>query len=473
MNKSFTKLLFLIVFSFFIIIEFEGCKKMDWPTDPPDSERPEVTAVTPESESIMVPPDAKIQLEFNINMDISSLNENAKVYKDNDTNAIAGQWEGGNGTYTFTPANTFEELSKYSVKLQGAFNEGDQWKGPGLRSADGISMKYENTFFFSTKGNYGTSPLYLGSGNPGNAAEGKTGIGIVKDFETTEVGNFSPDGSLSIELNPLGTELYIASLADNAVGVLETSTGSISATIPMPDSVEEPWFIAFTPDGSEAWVLCRGTNDVVVINTATRSIITTIPLADYCQEGAFLYKLAIDHAGKKGYISTRTGQSVIVVDIVNKSAITNIENVVEEEATGEIVILPDDSKVLVCNNWASPSFRIIDPATNTVEGELELGEGGDYYFTEVVDNYLYMAGRWNALIYKIDLTDFSVAAEINIADEGIIDEMQGITVDPAKQVVYVVANTYEDGAVLIFRASDLSFLGAIKTGPWRDIVVKK
>ena len=104
---------------------------------------------------------------------------------------------------------------------------------------------------------------------------------------------------------------------------------------------------------------------------------------------------------------------------------------------------------------------------------MELGEGGDYYFTEVVDNYLYMAGRWDALIYKIDLTDFSIAAEINIADEGIIDEMQGITVDPEKQVVYVVANTYEDGAVLIFRTSDLSFLGAIPTGPWRDIVVKK
>ena len=474
MNKSFTKLLYLIVFSSFLLfLVFEGCKKMDWASDPPDTQRPEVAAVTPESESIMVPVDEKIQLKFNINMDISSLNEDAKVYKDNDTISIDGKWDGDNGTYTFTPSSPFEELSKYSIKLKGAFDEGDKWEGPGLRSADGLSMKYGNTFFFSTVGNYGASPLYLGSGNPGNAAEGKTGIGIVNNFETTEVGDFSPDGSLSIELNPSGSELYIASLADNAVGILETSSGSIAATVPMPDGVEEPFFVCFTPDGSEAWVLCRGTNDIVVINTATRSVKATIPLADYCNEGAFLYKMAIDHAGKKGYISTRTGQSVIVVDIVNKSAITNIENVVEEEATGEIVILPDDSKVLVVNNWASPSFRIIDPVTNTVEGPLELGEGGDYYFTDVVDHYLYMAGRWDALIYKVDLNDFSIVAEINIADAGIIDEMQGITVDPANQVVYVVANTYEDGAVLIFRTSDLSFLGAIKTGPWRDIAVKK
>lgn len=472
MNKIFINFCFLIVVLSFII-EFVGCKDLGWPTNPPNETRPEVVSITPEAESIMVPADEKIKLEFSVNMDISSLNESAKVYKDNDTDALAGTWEGDNGIYTFSPKNPFEKLSRYTVKLKGAFNEGDQWLGPGLRAADGMSMKYENTLFFSTEGSYGSSPLYLGSGNPGNAAEGKTGIGIVKNFETTEVGNFNPDGSLSIEINPSGSELYIVSLADNAIGILETSSGSIVATVPMPDGVEEPFFVCFTPDGTEAWVLCRGTNDIVVINTASRSVSSTIPLADYCHEGAFLYKMAIDHAGKKGYISTRTGQSVIVVDVVNKTAITSIENVVEEEATGEIVILPDDSKVLVCNNWASPSFRIIDPVTNTVEGELELGEGGDYYFTEVVDNYLYMAGRWDALIYKIDLTDFSIAAEINIADEGIIDEMQGITVDPEKQVVYVVANTYEDGAVLIFRTSDLSFLGAIPTGPWRDIVVKK
>ena len=407
MNKSFTKLLFLSVFLFFIyIIVFEGCKKMDWPSDPPDSKRPEVAAITPEPESIMVPADEKIQLQFNLKMDIASLNQYAKVYKDNDSIAIEGKWDGDNGIYTFSPANKFENLTKYSVKLNGAFNEADQWEGPGLRSADGISMRYENNFFFSTTGNYGASPLYLGSGNPGNVAENKTGIGIVKNFETTEVGDFNPEGSLSIELNPSGTELYIASLADNAVGILETASENIVSTISMPDGVEEPFFVCFTPDGSEAWVLCRGTNDAVVINTVTRSVIATVALADYCNEGAFLYKMAIDHAGKKGYISTRTGQSVIVVDIVNKTAITSIENVVSEEATGEIVILPDDSKVLVCNNWAAPSFRIIDPVTNTVESELELGADGDYYFTEVDDNYLYMAGRFGGVIYKIDLTDY-------------------------------------------------------------------
>lgn len=472
MNKNFINLCLTIVFLSFII-EFVGCKKLEWPTNPPVETRPEVVAITPEAESIMIPVDEKIKLEFNISMDITSLNENAKVYKDNDPDALAGKWEGDNGIYTFTSTNPLEELSKYTVKLKGAFSEGDKWLGPGLRAADGMSMKYENTFFFSTKGEYGNTSLYLGSGNPGNAAEGKTGIGIVKNFETTEVGNFNPEGSLSIEINPSGSELYIASLADNAVSVMETADGSIAATISMPEGVEEPWFICFTPDGAEAWILCRGTNDVVVINTASRAIATTVPLADYCNEGAFLYKMAINHAGTRGYISTRTGQSVIVVDIANKIAVTNIENVVEEEATGEIVILPDDSKVLVCNNWASPSFRIIDPVTNTVESELDLGEGGDGYFTEVVDNYLYMAGRWGGYIYKVDLNDYSIVAEINVIDEGIIDEMQGITVDPEKQVVYVVANTYEDGAVLIFRTSDLSFLGAINTGPWRDIVVKK
>jgi len=446
---------------------------MDWPTDPPDYDRPTIIGILPESGSIMVPTSEKITLKFNEKMDIKTLNENAKVYKDNNSTPLSGEWTGDNGIYTFSTSEKLEELSLYTIIIKGAFTEKDKWKGPGVRDLNGNSVKYDEKFFFSTIGNYGKSPIYLGTGNPDNVAGGKTGIGILKNFKVTQVGNFSPDGSLSIELNPSGTQLYIASLADNAVGIMETSSESIVSVIPMPEGVEEPWFISFTPDGSEAWVLCRGSNDVVVINTSTRSIISIISLADYCHEGAFLYKMAIDHAGKKGYISTRTGQSVIVMDIVNKSVLTSIENVVEEEATGEIVILPDDSKVLVCNNWASPSFRIIDPINNTVERELELGEGGDAYFTDVVDNYLFMAGRWSGHIYKVDLNNFKVVAEKNVTEEGITEEMHGIAVDPQKQVVFVVSATYGDGAVLIFRASDLVFLGAINTGPWRDIVVKK
>ncbi len=101
MNKIFTNLCFSIVILSFIL-EFAGCKELDWPTDPPVETRPEVVAITPETESIMVPTDEKIKLEFNINMDIASLNENAKVYKDNDTIALAGQWGSDNGIYTFT-----------------------------------------------------------------------------------------------------------------------------------------------------------------------------------------------------------------------------------------------------------------------------------------------------------------------------------------------------------------------------------
>lgn len=472
MNYILTKIRTLLIL-LSVMLLLSNCVQEEWPTDPPDYERPTVVETAPEEGSIMIPTNEKISIKFSDNMDIESIREYAKVYKDDDTVALSGKWSEENGAYVFIPDEPFDELSRYTISIKGAFDSDDSWKGPGVRDVNGNSIRYDYQFFFSTVGNYGNAPFYLGRGNPDNISAVQTGIGVVNNFETTIVGNFESEGSLTVELSPNGNELYIANQGDNSVSVMETSTNNIVSTIQMPEGVEEPWFVSFTPDGSEAWVLCKGTNDVVVINTASGTVKTTIPLADYCHDGAFLYKMAIDHAGHKGYISTRTGQSVIVVDILNKSVITSIENVVEEEATGEIVVLPDDSKVLVCNNWASPSFRIIDPVSNTVESELELGEGGDAYFMDVADNYLYMAGRWGGYIYKVDLTNFSVVAEINVAEAGIIDEMYDIALDADKQVIYVVAATYNDGAVLVFRASDLVFLGAINTGPWRNIVVKR
>ncbi len=457
-----------------LVLFFSSCVKEEWPTNPPDYQRPNIIETNPAAGSIMIPTDEKIKIKFSEKMDIVSIRDNVKIYKDNDTIAIKGKWEEeGEGIYSFIPDSPFDKLSRYTIYLNGAFDSNDHWKGPGIKDVNGNSIKYDYQFFFSTIGTYGRAPFYLGRGNPDNPSAIQKGIGVVKNFETNIVGNFENEGSLTVELTPNGNELFVASEGDNAVFIMETSNSTIISKIEMPEGVEGPWFVTFTPDGSEAWVLCKESNDVVVINTASKTVKSIIHLADYCKNGAFLYKMAIDHAGKKGYISTRTGQSVIVLDVVNKSFITNIENVVSEEATGEIIVLPDDSKVLVCNNWASPSFRIIDPINNTVESELSLGEGGDAYFMDISDNYLYMAGRWGGYIYKIDLNDFSIVAEINVAEAGITDEMQDIAVDADKQVVYVVANTYNDGAVLIFRTSDLVFLGAINTGPWRNIVVKK
>jgi YVTN family beta-propeller protein len=235
----------------------------------------------------------------------------------------------------------------------------------------------------------------------------------------------------------------------------------------MPDGYGNPWFVEFTPDGLEAWILCKENNNVVVINTQTRSVSDTIPLSDYCSGGGTLFEMAINHAGTKGYISTRSSLSLIVIDVQSKSVITSIENIVSSQSSA-VVITSDDSKILVGDNWSTPHFQIIDAASNTVTGDITLGESaGSGLLTTVLGDYLYIAGRYEGFIYKMDLNDFSIVAETNTGEE-----MMGIAVDPEGTVVYVTAPWVGDGSVLVLTESDLTLLGRIDTGIWRGIVAR-
>ena len=234
----------------------------------------------------------------------------------------------------------------------------------------------------------------------------------------------------------------------------------------MPDGYGQPWFVEFTPDGSEAWILCKENNNIAIINTQTRSVSDTIPLSDYAQGGT-LFEIAINHAGTKGYVSTRGALSLIIIDIQNKTIITTIENVATSQSS-TVVITPDDSKLLVGDNWATPHFYIIDAASNAITGNITLGESaGSGLLTAVSGNYLYIAGRYEGFIYKMDLTDFSIAAETNT-----FEEMMGIAVDPDGEVIYVTAPWVGNGSVLVLTASDLTLMGRIDTGPWRGIVTQ-
>jgi len=444
---------------------FAGCNK-DWPTNPPDVNRPELLSATPQDGSLMNSDSSVITLEFSKKMDLATISNLVEVLEAHG-DPVAGSWSLNGLIAEFRPSQPLSDLSRYDILVPGAFDESDNWKNPGVRDLSGNSMKYDYSFSFSTKGNYGHSPIYLGSGDPGNPSGSQAGIGIIQNLEFTSLGDLGTDGAKSIAMNPAGTELYVANSGQNSVEVLNTSTNTFDVSIPMPDGYGKPWFVEFTPDGNEAWILCKENNNVAVINTQNRTVTDTIALADYCPQGGTLFEMAINHAGTKGYISTRSSLSLIIIDVQNKTVITAIEDLVQSQSSA-VIITPDDSKILLGDNWSTPHFQIIDAATDSVSGDLTLGESaGSGLLTTVLGNYLYVAGRYEGFIYKIDLTDFSIVAETN-TDE----EMMGIAVDPAGTVIYVTAPWVGDGSVLVLKESDLTLLGSIATGYWRGIVTR-
>ncbi|MFZ1289904.1 MAG: Ig-like domain-containing protein [Melioribacteraceae bacterium] len=455
MDKTFSKKLVIIGFIFALLL-IVGCEKKEWPTNPHDLTRPEVVASNPEDASIMNSIDQPISITFTQEMSLSSISELVKV-TDGHENVIPGTWDGSGGTYFFTPQNGLSNLTLYTVNMKGAFTLEGEWLGPGVRDANGNSLENETTISFSTLGNYGHTPLYLGTGGDNGGV-----FAIVQNLELSEFEGYPGEGIQTPAINPAGTKVYVASSDNSKVFVIDVPSNSVSTEISMPDGVEGPRTLAVTPNGNEVWVACNGTMDIAVINAASNQVEATISLADYAED---MHSMTINHAGTRGYITTNWDQGVIVVDIQNRAVLEYIEGVATVESSTDIIVSPDDSKIIVFLAWAEEEVAVIDAATNEIS-YMSLGSGGDGWMVDVEGNYLYACNRFNGNIYKINMTSMSVEAETNIESE-----MKGIAVDTDKEVVYAIAPTYNDeGAIFILTSSDLSQLGTIPAGNYRYIV---
>ena len=257
-------------------------------------------------------------------------------------------------------------------------------------------------------------------------------------------------------------KVYVASSDNNEVLVIDVASHSVSTEISLPDGVEGPRTLAVSPNGNELLVACNGSMDLVIINTSNNQVEDVISLADYAED---VHSIAINHAGSKAYITTNWDQGVIVVDIPNRTVLKYIEGVATVESATELTVSPDDSKIIVFLAWAEEEIAVIDAATDEIT-YMSLGSGGDGWMTDVEGEYIYANGRSSGNIYKIKMSDMSVEAETNFEAE-----MKGIGVDSSGEVVYVIAPYYNDeGAILIFTASDLTFLGSIPAGNYRHIV---
>ncbi len=433
-----------------------GCEKKEWPTEPPDLTRPTIISTSPEDGSIMNSSSEPITIVFSEEMDLASISELTKV-TDSHGNTITGSWTGSSGTYKFSPQTAFSKLSFYKVTMKGAFTSDGKWLGPGVRDNKGNSLEDEISFSFSTGGNYGNSPLFLGTGGDNGGI-----FAYVQNLQLSELENYPGQGVQTPAINPSGTKVYVASSDNNKVYVVDVASHSVSAEISLPEGVEGPRTLAVTPNGNEVWVACNGSMDLVVINASYNQVDAVIPLADFAED---VHSIAINHAGTKGYITTNWDQGVIVVDIPNRTVLENIEGVATVESTVELAVSPDDSKIIVFLAWAEEEIAVIDAATNAIT-YMSLGSGGDGWMLDVEGEYIYANGRSSGNIYKINMSDMNVAAETNCGAE-----MKGIAVDSDGEVIYTIAPFYNDeGAILIFTASDLTFLGSIPAGNYRLIV---
>jgi YVTN family beta-propeller protein len=153
---------------------------------------------------------------------------------------------------------------------------------------------------------------------------------------------------------------YVTNLLDNTVSAIDTSTNTVTATIPVGN---QPNGIVFSPDHTRAYVTNRGTHDraaVSVIDTASNTVAATL---DVPGSDTPIFP-AISPDGKTLYIPSEFNNTVVVFDIASGTVRATIP--IFGEPCG-VAITPNGRRGYVSTAAADVgTVWVFDTSTNTV-----------------------------------------------------------------------------------------------------------
>ncbi|QJR16735.1 IPTL-CTERM sorting domain-containing protein [Usitatibacter palustris] len=173
-------------------------------------------------------------------------------------------------------------------------------------------------------------------------------------------GSFGPTG---IVLNAAGTRAYFTCGDAGQVNVLDLTTSTIVASIPIGGSGSG---IAMNAAGTRVYASSNTTNTVAVIDTATNTVITSVPVGT-----VYRLTVALSDSANRLYVPNTLG-SVTVIDLATNAVAATVPAVGTSPAA--VSMNPAGTRAYV-SAQLSDEIVMIDTATNTVVGTIPLGTG--------------------------------------------------------------------------------------------------
>ncbi len=285
--------------------------------------------------------------------------------------------------------NNGDFASTTHVDLTGDTNIGNFPVGQGPVFA---AVNSFNTLVFVANQAGDSVSLYSPSASPGTPAN------------TVSLPAGSRPSALALASNG---NLYIANSGTNSVGVIPSSQGVLTATIPvgpnpvwvavLPDNSKvyclnkasgtvtvistvdntvaqpgvpvgrSPVMAVVKPDGSAVYVANQASNSVSVIDPVTDSVIATLAVGG---APSFLF---YDKRMARLYIVNTAGRSVTVFDTSSTGAPALLGSVAVGAAPVALAVLGDGSRAYVANS-ADDTVSVIDASSLTVKTTIPVGE---------------------------------------------------------------------------------------------------
>jgi len=234
------------------------------------------------------------------------------------------------------------------------------------------------------------------------------------ELKTITVG----DDPRGLDITPDGRFVFVANRFDNTVSVIRTSDDTVIKTITLTGT-GEPYNVEVTPNGRFVYVVNKTagaddaeTSDVSVIKVDGLTEVDTISLTGTSPEG-----LVITPDGERVFVVNRKSDTVDVIDTASgtvmfpgldapssprdatvlpdgskvyvvgegglgvlpgSGAFAGEIPLVEGVRGRDIVASPDGSRVFVAGGPFSSTVYVVDTATDTLEGTIDLSTGGAY-----------------------------------------------------------------------------------------------
>jgi YVTN family beta-propeller protein len=262
--------------------------------------------------------------------------------------------------------------------------------------------------------------LYVAlAGPPKSAAPAGTGAGLaVVDITARKLTKLiaMPPAPYAVALLPDGKTAYVSNSETNEILVVDVAGGSIKKKIPVG---AEPLVVAVSPDGKVVYATTRAANELAEIDTKTMTLlgrvdagmrpqaiafaprgdlifvpsesVPSITIVDakrhaskefFVIEGlpktvppAALQSAVLSRDGKRLYVTTGSGRSVVIVDAEKKASIASID---VAGALPRSIAVSADGKKLYTANGASNDIAIIDVASKKVEARVAIPGGAPW-----------------------------------------------------------------------------------------------
>jgi YVTN family beta-propeller protein len=245
-----------------------------------------------------------------------------------------------------------------------------------------------------------------------------------------------------------GPYLYVPNEYDNTVSVIDTSSDTVVATIPVGGTFADT--AAISPDGAFVYVASES-GQVAVISTATNSVVTVIPVP------GDLYTVAVSPDGSLVYAANVGKSAVSVIDARTNTLITNIT--VGGGPYG-IAFSPDGTRAYVASE--SGTVSVISTATNSVLTTINVGLTPTMIAVSPDGSLVYVSNFGSGTVSVISTATNAIVDTITVGYEP-----YGVVFSPDGSRAYVA--TY-DGMVVINTATD-SVIASIDVGPSVGIAI--